>query len=178
MHQYRHSLDDTVTSHTHISFGILVSFPVVTFLFEHFVVLFLFVTFPFVSFLLCLGFPFEIRNISTHLGAGVDNFLQKLKSCYLLLNTRRVTCSKFYTENKQLWIDVNLLPGALCSVPVKWYTFVHKGKKRSVQSYVTSTINQQMHLFNFHLKHFKTLKTTPTYFDLFRTSSGSFVVPC
>jgi len=30
----------------------------------------------------------------------------------------------------------------------------------------------------FHLKHFKTLKTTPTCFDLFRSSSGSFVVPC
>jgi len=35
---------------------------------------------------------------------------------------------------------------------------------------ITSTINQQMHLYNFHLKHFKTLKTTPTYFDLFRSS--------
>ena len=43
---------------------------------------------------------------------------------------------------------------------------------------ITSNINQQMHLYNFHLKHFKTLKTTPTYFDLFRSSSGSFVVPC
>ena len=42
----------------------------------------------------------------------------------------------------------------------------------------TSTINQQMHLYNFHLKHFKTLKTTPTCFDLFKSSSGSFVVPC
>jgi len=42
----------------------------------------------------------------------------------------------------------------------------------------TSTINQQMRLYNFHLKHFKTLKTTPTCFDLFRSSSGSFVVPC
>ena len=29
-------------------------------------------------------------------------------------------------------------------------------------NYVTSTINQQMHLYNFHLKHFKTFKTTPT----------------
>jgi len=35
---------------------------------------------------------------------------------------------------------------------------------------ITSTINQQMHLYNFHLKHFKTLKTTPTCFDLFRSS--------
>jgi len=35
---------------------------------------------------------------------------------------------------------------------------------------ITSTINQQMHLYNFHLKHIKTLKTTPTYFDLFRSS--------
>jgi len=43
---------------------------------------------------------------------------------------------------------------------------------------ITSTINQQMHLYNFHLKRFETLKTTPTYFDLFRSSSGSFVVPC
>jgi len=43
---------------------------------------------------------------------------------------------------------------------------------------LTSTINQQMHLYNFQLKHFKTLKTTPTFFDLFRSSSGSFVVPC
>jgi len=43
---------------------------------------------------------------------------------------------------------------------------------------VTSTINQQMHLYNFHLKHFKTLKTTPTCFNIFRSSSGSFVVPC
>jgi len=43
---------------------------------------------------------------------------------------------------------------------------------------VTSTINQKMHLHNFHLKHFKTLKTTSTCFDLFRSSSGSFVVPC
>jgi len=42
----------------------------------------------------------------------------------------------------------------------------------------TSTINQQMHLYSFHLKQFKTLKTTPTCFDLFRSSSGSFVVPC
>jgi len=42
----------------------------------------------------------------------------------------------------------------------------------------SSTINQQMHLYNFHLKHFKTLKTTPTCFYLFRSSSGSFVVPC
>jgi len=42
----------------------------------------------------------------------------------------------------------------------------------------TSTINQQMHLYKFHLKHFKTLKTTPTCFELFRSSSGSFVVPC
>ena len=33
----------------------------------------------------------------------------------------------------------------------------------------TSTINQQMHLYNFHLKHFKTLETTPTYFDLKRS---------
>jgi len=41
----------------------------------------------------------------------------------------------------------------------------------------TSDINQQMHIYNFHLKHFKTRKTTPTYFDL-RSSSGSFVVPC
>jgi len=43
---------------------------------------------------------------------------------------------------------------------------------------ISSTINQQMHLYNFHLKHFKTLKTTPKCFDLFRSSSGSFVVPC
>jgi len=43
---------------------------------------------------------------------------------------------------------------------------------------ITSTLNQQMHLYNFHLQHFKTLKTTPTYSDLFRSSSGSFVVPC
>ena len=43
---------------------------------------------------------------------------------------------------------------------------------------ITSTINQQMHLYNFHLKRFKTLKTTPTRFDLFRSSSGSFVIPC
>jgi len=42
---------------------------------------------------------------------------------------------------------------------------------------ITSTINQQMHLYNFHLKNFKTLKTTPTCFDLFRSSSGSFVIP-
>ena len=34
-----------------------------------------------------------------------------------------------------------------------------------------STINQQMYLYNFHSKHFKTLKTTPTCFDLFRSSS-------
>ena len=43
---------------------------------------------------------------------------------------------------------------------------------------VTSNINQQMHLYTFHLKHFKTHKTTPICFDLFRSSSGSFVVPC
>ena len=43
---------------------------------------------------------------------------------------------------------------------------------------ITSNINQQMHLYNFHLKHFKTLKTTPTCLDLFRSSSGSFVFPC
>jgi len=43
---------------------------------------------------------------------------------------------------------------------------------------ITSNINQQMHLYDFHLKHFKTLKTTPTCFDLFRSSSGSFIVPC
>jgi len=43
---------------------------------------------------------------------------------------------------------------------------------------ITSSINQQMHLYNFHLKHYKTLKPTPTCFDLFRSSSGSFVVPC
>jgi len=42
----------------------------------------------------------------------------------------------------------------------------------------TTNINQQMHLYDFHLKHFKTLKTTPTCFDLFRSSPGSFVVPC
>jgi len=30
---------------------------------------------------------------------------------------------------------------------------------------ITSTINQQMHLYNFHLKYFKTLKTTATCFD-------------
>ena len=29
----------------------------------------------------------------------------------------------------------------------------------------TSTINLQMHLHNFHLKHFKTFKATPKYFD-------------
>ena len=34
-----------------------------------------------------------------------------------------------------------------------------------------------MHLYNFHLKHVKKLKTTPTCFELFRSSSGSFVVP-
>ena len=73
-------LVDTVTIHTHISFGILVSFPAVTFLFEHSAVLFLFVTFSFVSFLLCLGFPFEIKNISTHLGEGVHNFSKNLKA--------------------------------------------------------------------------------------------------
>ena len=28
---------------------------------------------------------------------------------------------------------------------------------------ITSTIKQQIHLYNFHLKHCKTLKTTPTY---------------
>ena len=44
--------------------------------------------------------------------------------------------------------------------------------------YYTSNINQQMHLYDFHLKHFKTHKTTPTCFDIFRSSSGSFVVPC
>jgi len=33
---------------------------------------------------------------------------------------------------------------------------------------ITSTINQKMHLYYFHLKHFKTLKTTSTYFDLFQ----------
>jgi len=43
---------------------------------------------------------------------------------------------------------------------------------------ITSTINQQMHLYNFHLKRFKTLQTTLTCFDLFRSSSGSFVLPC
>jgi len=32
---------------------------------------------------------------------------------------------------------------------------------------VTPTINQQMHLYNFHLKHFKILNTTPTCFDFF-----------
>jgi len=32
---------------------------------------------------------------------------------------------------------------------------------KHIQS-ITSTINQQMNLYNFHLKHFKTLKTTPT----------------
>jgi len=39
-------------------------------------------------------------------------------------------------------------------------------------------INQQLHLHNFHIKHFKILKITPTYFDLVRSSSGSFVVLC
>jgi len=43
---------------------------------------------------------------------------------------------------------------------------------------ITSTINQQMNLYNFHLKYFKTLKTTPTCLDLFRSSSGHFVIPC
>ena len=42
---------------------------------------------------------------------------------------------------------------------------------------ITSTIKQELHLHNFHLKHFKTLKTTPIYFDLFRTSSENLVVP-
>jgi len=40
----------------------------------------------------------------------------------------------------------------------------------------TSTINQQMHIYNFHLKHFKTLKTTPTCFDLFRSSPLAKVI--
>jgi len=39
-------------------------------------------------------------------------------------------------------------------------------------------ISQQPHLHNFHIKHFKTLKTTPTCFDLVRSTSGSFVAPC
>ena len=41
-----------------------------------------------------------------------------------------------------------------------------------------STINQQIHVYNFHLERSKTLKTIPTCVYLFRSSSGSFVVPC
>jgi len=32
---------------------------------------------------------------------------------------------------------------------------------------ITSTIDQQMHLYDFHLKHFKTLQTPPTCFEVF-----------
>ena len=55
----------------------------------------------------------------------------------------------------------------------QWISSLHGAFRK-----ITSTINQQMHLHNFHLKHFKTLKSTPTCFDLFRSSSGNFVVPC
>jgi len=43
---------------------------------------------------------------------------------------------------------------------------------------ITSIINQQLHLRNFHIKHFKPLKITPACFNLVRSSSRSFVVPC
>jgi len=45
----------------------------------------------------------------------------------------------------------------------KWISSLHRAFRK-----ITSTINQQVHLYNFHLKRFKTLKTTPTCFDLFR----------
>jgi len=67
-----------LTIHTHISFGILVSFLAVTFLFEHPAVLFLFATFSFVSFLLCLGFPFEIKH--TFRCRGFHNFSKNLEA--------------------------------------------------------------------------------------------------
>ena len=41
-----------------------------------------------------------------------------------------------------------------------WISSLHRPFRK-----ITSTINQQMHLYNFRLKHFKTLKTTPTCFD-------------
>jgi len=43
---------------------------------------------------------------------------------------------------------------------------------------ITSTINQEMLFYNFQLKHFKTIKTTKTCFDLFRSSSENFLGPC
>jgi len=47
----------------------------------------------------------------------------------------------------------------------QWISSLHRAFRK-----ITSTINQQMHLYNFHLEHFNRLKTTPTYFDLFRSS--------
>jgi len=44
--------------------------------------------------------------------------------------------------------------------------------------YLTSVINQHLHLHNSHIKTIKTLKNTPTCFDIFRLSSGSYVFPC
>jgi len=60
---------------------------------------------------------------------------------------------------------------------IKLYTVGISSLDRAFRK-ITSNINQQMHLYNFHLKHFKAHKITPTCFDLFISSSGSFVVPC
>jgi len=51
-------------------------------------------------------------------------------------------------------IQVNLIINNYCKTSIKHLEF-------------TSNINQQMHLYNFHLKHFKIHKTTPKCFDLF-----------
>jgi len=43
---------------------------------------------------------------------------------------------------------------------------------------ITSIINQHLHLYKFHIKTIKILKNTPTCFDHFRSSSGSYAFPC
>lgn len=59
-------------------------------------------------------------------GTGVHKFSKR----YLqILDARRVTSSKFDTEDPQIWNDLwtSLLSVAFCSVRVNWYTFLHVG---------------------------------------------------
>ena len=103
-------------------------------------------------------------------------FIKKYIYCYTLRTVHRdkhtwarpIRCKLFLRNSFQL----NYLRHETHESHL-WISSLHRAFRK-----ITLTINQQMHLYNFHLKHFKTLKTTPTSFDLFRSSSGSFVVPC
>ena len=106
------------------------------------------------GFSFCLSFRHSQLLLTTNLWSFVTLELRG-RACGARLNVKkrmRLLCFyRTHSTSKMLWIS----------------SLDREFRK------ITPNINQQMHLYNFYLKRFKTHKTIPTCFDLFRSSSGS-----